>query len=64
VSAWLEEIRPEFRAEFFDADADMLCGNGNVDLAQALLAGRARYCVERRDLFFLDGWSEAQSGAD
>jgi hypothetical protein len=40
VSGWLEEIRPEFRAEFFDADDEMTCGNGNVELVQALLAGR------------------------
>ena len=39
-SSWLNEIRPEFRAEFFDADGDMLCGNGNVELVQALLKGR------------------------
>jgi hypothetical protein len=40
VSSWIKEIRPEFKAEFFDADGDMICGNGNVDLVQALLAGR------------------------
>jgi hypothetical protein len=40
VSSWIEEVRPEFTAEFFDADGDMICGNGNVDLVQALLAGR------------------------
>ena len=40
VSSWIKEIRPEFRAEFFGADGDMLCGNGNVDLVQALLRGR------------------------
>jgi len=40
VSSWAKEIRPEFRAEFFDADGDMICPNGNVDLVQALLAGR------------------------
>jgi hypothetical protein len=39
-STWLDEVRPEFRAEFFDADGDMICGNGNVDLVQALLKGR------------------------
>jgi hypothetical protein len=39
VSAWIDEIRPEFRTEFFDADGDMTCGNGNVDLVQALLKG-------------------------
>jgi hypothetical protein len=32
VSAWIDEVRPEFRAEFFDSEGDMLCGNGNVDL--------------------------------
>jgi hypothetical protein len=40
VSKWIDEVRPEFRAEFFDEDGDMLCGNGNVDLVKALLAGR------------------------
>jgi len=40
VSDWIEEIRPEFKAEFFKDDGDMICGNGNVDLVQALLAGR------------------------
>lgn len=40
VNSWIKEIRPEFRAEFFDADGDMTCPNGNVDLVQALLAGR------------------------
>jgi hypothetical protein len=40
VSSWVKEIRPEFRDEFFDADGDMLCGNGKVDLVQALLKGR------------------------
>jgi hypothetical protein len=40
VSSWIKEIRPEFKAEFFDADGDMSCPNGNVDLVQALLAGR------------------------
>jgi len=40
VSKWIDEVRPEFRAEFFDDDGDMLCGNGNVDLVKALLAGR------------------------
>ena len=40
VSDWIEEIRPEFKAEFFTDDGDMICGNGNVDLVQALLAGR------------------------
>lgn len=39
-SRWIDEVSPEFRAEFFDADGDMLCGNGNVALVQALLAGR------------------------
>ena len=40
VSSWIEQIRPEFKAEFFRPDGDMICGNGNVDLVQALLAGR------------------------
>jgi hypothetical protein len=40
VSAWIDEVRPEFRAEFFKPDGDMICGNGNVDLVQALLKGR------------------------
>jgi hypothetical protein len=35
-----QEIRPKFKAEFFDADGDMICPNGNVELVQALLAGR------------------------
>jgi hypothetical protein len=40
VSSWIAEVRPEFKAEFFDADGEMTCGNGNVELVQALLAGR------------------------
>jgi len=40
VSSWIKEVRPEFKAEFFEADGDMICGNGNVDLVQALLSGR------------------------
>lgn len=40
TSDWIEEIKPEFRDEFFDADGDKRCGNGNVDLVKALLAGR------------------------
>jgi hypothetical protein len=40
VSSWIKEIRPEFKAEFFDRDGDMICPNGNVELVQALLAGR------------------------
>lgn len=40
ASDWIDEIRPEFRAEFFRADDLMKCGNGNVDLVKALLAGR------------------------
>jgi hypothetical protein len=40
VSSWIDEIRPEFRAEFFTSDGDMICPNGNVELVQALLAGR------------------------
>jgi hypothetical protein len=33
-------VSREFRAEFFTCDGDMICGNGNVDLAKALLAGQ------------------------
>jgi hypothetical protein len=40
VSSWIKEIRPKFKAEFFDANGDMICPNGNVELVQALLAGR------------------------
>jgi hypothetical protein len=40
VSSWIEEIRPEFKAEFFTPDGDMICGNGNVELVKALLTGR------------------------
>ena len=40
VSAWFGEVRPEFKPEFFSPNGDMLCGNGNVDLVQALLKGR------------------------
>ena len=40
VSAWIDEVRPGFKAEFFNPDGDMICANGNVDLVQALLAGR------------------------
>lgn len=39
-SDWASEIRPEFKDEFFDSRGEMLCGNGNVELVQALLAGR------------------------
>ena len=39
-SSWLNEIHPEFRAEFFKPDGGMICGNGNVELVQALLEGR------------------------
>ena len=39
---------PKFRAEFFDADGDMICPNGNVELVQALLAGR-EFCAARRN---------------
>jgi len=39
-SDWVSEIRPEFKDEFFDSRGEMLCGNGNVELVQALLAGR------------------------
>lgn len=40
VSSWIAEVRPEFKAEFFDADGNTTCPNGNVALVQALLAGR------------------------
>ena len=40
VSSWIEEVRPEFKAEFFRPDGYMICGNGNVELVQAVLAGR------------------------
>ena len=40
VSSWMAEVRPEFKAEFFDADGNMTCPNGNVELVQALLGGR------------------------
>ena len=40
VSSWIKEISPKFRTEFFDSDGDMICPNGNVELVQALLAGR------------------------
>lgn len=39
-SDWKDEIRPEFRDEFFREDGFMKCGNGNVDLVKALLEGR------------------------
>lgn len=39
-SSWLDEIRPEFKSEFFKENGYMKCGNGNVDLVKALLAGR------------------------
>jgi len=40
VSSWIDEVRPEFREEFFNPDGFMKCGNGNVDLVKALLKGR------------------------
>ncbi|MBR1235631.1 hypothetical protein [Bradyrhizobium sp. AUGA SZCCT0182] len=40
VSSWIAEVRPEFKAEFFDVDGGMTCPNGNVELVQALLGGR------------------------
>jgi hypothetical protein len=40
VSSWIEQVRPELKAEFFRPDGYMICGNGNVELVQALLAGR------------------------
>jgi hypothetical protein len=39
-SGWRNEVRPEFRDEFFRPDGLFRCGSGNVDLVQALLAGR------------------------
>ena len=36
----MDEVRSEAKAEFIDAEGNMLCGNGNVDLVQALLKGR------------------------
>lgn len=39
-SDWAGEIRDELKDEFFDSRGEMLCGNGNVELVQALLAGR------------------------
>ena len=47
-SEWIKEIRPEFRDEFFEPDEDCpKCGNGNVDLVKALLAGRDILKAER-----------------
>jgi hypothetical protein len=40
-SDWIDEVRPEFKSEFFKDDGDMKCPDGNVDLVKALLAGRA-----------------------
>jgi hypothetical protein len=40
-SDWIDEIRPEFRSEFFEEAGGMKCANGSFDLVQALLAGRA-----------------------
>jgi hypothetical protein len=39
-SDWIDEVKPEFRDEFFDDEGGVKCGNGNVDLVKALLAGR------------------------
>jgi hypothetical protein len=39
-SDWIDEIRPEFRSEFFEDNGDVKCSSGNVDLVKALLAGR------------------------
>jgi len=39
-SDWQAEVRPEFHEEFFHPNGFFRCGNGNVDLVQALLAGR------------------------
>jgi hypothetical protein len=38
---WIDEVRPQFRSEYFDENGDMRCPNGNVDLVKALLAERA-----------------------
>lgn len=40
MSEWIREVRPEFRDEFFRENGFFRCGNGNVDLVKALLAGR------------------------
>jgi hypothetical protein len=40
VSEWRDEVRAEFIDEFFDADGDLRCGNGNAALVEALVAGR------------------------
>jgi hypothetical protein len=40
-SDWIDEVRPEFKSEFFKDNGYMKCPNGNVDLVKALLAGRA-----------------------
>jgi len=39
-SEWINEVRPEFRSEFFEENGDFRCPNGNVDLVKALLAER------------------------
>jgi len=39
-SEWIDEVRSEFRDEFFRDNGFFKCGNGNVDLVKALLAGR------------------------
>jgi hypothetical protein len=39
-SDWRAEVRPEFHDEFFRPNGFFRCGSGNVDLVQALLAGR------------------------
>jgi hypothetical protein len=39
-SEWIDEVRPEFRDEFFRDNGFFKCGDGNVDLVKALLAGR------------------------
>lgn len=39
-STWLNEVRPQFREEFFQENGFTRCPNGNVDLVKALLAGR------------------------
>jgi hypothetical protein len=40
VSAGMDEVRSEAKAEFLDEEGDMLCGCGNVDLVQARLDDR------------------------
>ncbi|RAI44029.1 hypothetical protein [Rhodoplanes roseus] len=39
-SRWVDEVRPELRAEFFRGDGTVACTGGDGGLVQALLAGR------------------------